>query len=222
MIGCEYRTSSIPPPMIIFTGVYCAKLMSQWASFPHAKVIFNETHWMNANAAIIYLSHIMNICRGKTIGLIWEKHSAHYGEEVTQFIERCNNDPATKTKIVLELVDEGLTPIIQVPDIAVNKVFKAGVKQRYYKYRSELPINIGKKISVPRETLVQFVLDTIDDINNQNKEKEYIKDAFKRCGLNPWSTQHSLDAFEDHLNNLESNEVLHAMISNQKPIQLTE
>jgi hypothetical protein len=27
-------------------------------------------------------------------------------------------------QIVLELVDEGLTPIIQVPDVAMNKVFR--------------------------------------------------------------------------------------------------
>ncbi len=33
MIACEYRTSSILPPMVIFTGVYCAKLMTQWANF---------------------------------------------------------------------------------------------------------------------------------------------------------------------------------------------
>jgi len=33
MIACEYKTSSILPPMIIFTGVYCAKLMMEWASF---------------------------------------------------------------------------------------------------------------------------------------------------------------------------------------------
>jgi hypothetical protein len=29
MIACEYRTSSILPPMVIFTGIYCAKLMTQ-------------------------------------------------------------------------------------------------------------------------------------------------------------------------------------------------
>lgn len=33
LIACEYRTSSILPPMIIFTGVYCAKLMTEWAPY---------------------------------------------------------------------------------------------------------------------------------------------------------------------------------------------
>jgi len=39
MIACEYRTSSILPPMIIFTGVYCAKLMTQWAKYPKGNIV---------------------------------------------------------------------------------------------------------------------------------------------------------------------------------------
>jgi hypothetical protein len=43
MIACEYRTSSILPLMIIFTGVYCAKLMTQWVNFPKGiyRVLFD-------------------------------------------------------------------------------------------------------------------------------------------------------------------------------------
>jgi hypothetical protein len=77
-----------------------------------AKVIFNESHWMNSNAAIIYTSHLMNIFGGKQIGLIWDKESSHYSEEVLEFIEQCNVDQATTTRIILDLVDERLTPII--------------------------------------------------------------------------------------------------------------
>jgi hypothetical protein len=33
LIACEYWTSSILPPMIIFTGVYSAKLITEWASY---------------------------------------------------------------------------------------------------------------------------------------------------------------------------------------------
>jgi hypothetical protein len=185
-------------------------------------VIFNESHWMNSIAAIIYISYLQSILfRGKTIGLIWDKHSSHYCDEVVEFIERCYADKATKTKIVLELVDEGLMPIIQVPDVAVNKIFKALVKQRYHVYRSGLEMKIGEKISVPGETLVDFVLDAIAEINRQNFETHYIIDAFKRCGLNPWSQQESLEAFREHLDRLEANEVLKAMLANQKALSLT-
>jgi hypothetical protein len=94
-----------------------------------AKVMFNESHWMTANASIIYISYLMSMFHGKTIGLIWDKHSGHYYADVMEFIERCNADNATETWIVVELVDEGLTPIIQVPDVAVNKVFKSTIKK---------------------------------------------------------------------------------------------
>jgi hypothetical protein len=121
--------------------------------------------------------------RGKTIGLIWDKHTSHYSDKVMEFVERCNADK----RIVIELVDEGLTPIIQVPDVAVNKVFKAVVKERYHKYQSTLPVNIGQKVSVPRETLVDFVLDAIQEINERNDDTPFIMNTFKRCGLNLWS-----------------------------------
>jgi len=175
---------------------------------------------MTSNAAIIYVSYLMNIFRGKTIGLIWDKHSSHYSEELLEFVERCNSDKATDTKVIIELVDEGLTPIIQVPDVAVNKVFKSAVKKRYHLYRSGLPINIGEKISVPRETLLGFILDAIKEINEQNDDVQFIRDAFCRCGMNPWSKEHSLHLFRQHLDNLEENDVLRTMLSNQEAVSL--
>jgi len=42
---------------------------------------------MTSNTAIIYLSYLMSIFPGKKIGLIWDKHSAHYTEEVLEFID---------------------------------------------------------------------------------------------------------------------------------------
>jgi len=39
MIACEYQTSSILPPMVIFTGVYCAKLMTQWAKYSKGMLV---------------------------------------------------------------------------------------------------------------------------------------------------------------------------------------
>jgi hypothetical protein len=76
--------------MIIFTGVYGAKLMTQWANVDRAKFIFNKSHLMTSNAAIIYLSHLISIFKGGEIGLIWDKHTSHYSDEVLQFIKKCN------------------------------------------------------------------------------------------------------------------------------------
>jgi len=106
------------------------------------------------------------------------------------------------------LVDEGLTPIILIPDVAVNKVFKSGVKHRYHQYRSTLPLTVGKKVTVSCEMLVDFVLETINDINNKNNENPFIAESFRRCRLNPWSKGQSLTAFQEHLDGLDTNDVL--------------
>jgi hypothetical protein len=63
-------------------------------------------------------------------------------------------------------------------------------------------------------------LDAIKEINNNNNEKQFITHAFKRCGLNPWSQTRSHEAFWQHLDKLESNEVLRAMLLNQKTLDL--
>ncbi len=41
LISCEFKTSMILPPMVIFTGVYSTKLMHQWEAFEEGKNIFS-------------------------------------------------------------------------------------------------------------------------------------------------------------------------------------
>jgi hypothetical protein len=69
---------------------------------------------------------------------------------------------------------------------------------------------------------VDFVLDTIDEINQDNNDYPHITNAFKRCGLNPWSKSSSLQAFQQHLMQLERNAILQAMINNQKAVPLID
>jgi hypothetical protein len=64
-------------------------------------------------------------------------------------------------------------------------------------------------------------LDAIQEINERNDDTPFIMNAFKRCGLNPWSMTKSLIAFKEHLDNLEANDVMKAMLSNQKALSLT-
>jgi hypothetical protein len=58
---------------------------------------------MTSNAAIIYISFLLNMFKGKKIGLIWDKHTSHYSNEVLEFIKKCNEEATSSTsKIVLE------------------------------------------------------------------------------------------------------------------------
>ncbi|MFN9981274.1 MAG: hypothetical protein ACK53Y_15215, partial [bacterium] len=56
---------------------------------------------------------------------------SHNSNEVIEFIEKCNKDT--------------ITTCIQVPDVAINKVFKSAVKNRYHQHRAKMPVSIGKK-----------------------------------------------------------------------------
>jgi hypothetical protein len=170
--------------------------------------------------AIIYLKHLMTLFPEKKNGLIWDKHSSHYSDKVMKFIKDNNNDNNNKISITSALVDEGLTPIIQVPDVAVNKIFKKNLKEQYYKYRLLMNATVGKKLRVSREKVVEFILQSIDNINSQSTQSFLIHDAFEYCGLNPWSMENSMKAFKEHLNPLESNHILKAMITNQTALQL--
>jgi hypothetical protein len=70
--------------------------------------------------------------------------------------------------------------------------------------------------------LVDFVLGAIEEINDQNNDNPIISDSFKKCGLNPWSKDNSLKAFVDHLDSLESNEILKAMLANKTALPLRD
>jgi hypothetical protein len=73
--------------------------------------------------------------REKDWSYFWDKHLSHYSDEVMKFIKDNNNDNNNyKTIIISALMDEGLTLIIQVPDVAVNKIFKQNLKEQYSKY----------------------------------------------------------------------------------------
>ena len=115
-------------------------------------------------------------------------------KEMKKFIES-NNEGPEKAKIMPARVDEGLTTNSQVTDVAVNKVFKQQLKKKSDNHQLQMDIQVGKKIKVSREKLVELILQTIDEINQESSRTFFIQDAFKYCGLNPRSMENSLKAF---------------------------
>jgi hypothetical protein len=76
-------------------------------------------------------------------------------------------------------------------------------------------------LKVSRSKVIDFILESIADINQKSAKDLSIQDAFKFFGLNPWSTNNSLVAFKQHPDELESNNVLKSMIlSNQQDVDL--
>jgi hypothetical protein len=54
MIAREYRISSILPIMIIFTNVCCAKLMTDWSSYPKGMFIVLLMNFLFSNPNFLF------------------------------------------------------------------------------------------------------------------------------------------------------------------------
>lgn len=68
MVSAEFRSSSLLPPFIIFTGEYGQTLMIEWNHFEKAKVVFNKTHWSTEETCILYLDFVCDFFTNKRIG----------------------------------------------------------------------------------------------------------------------------------------------------------
>ena len=88
---------------------------------------------------------------GKQIGLIWDHAPAHTNSMVNQFLQLAS------TWLTAVLIPGGLTSVLQVCDLIINKVFKQFARNGYYSWRTrfikekKLEGVSGKlKVKIPR------------------------------------------------------------------------
>lgn len=63
-------------------------------------------------------------------GLIWDRATMHYGERISEWVTSKNADfeaLGSRSRLFLAYIDEGLTPIIQVADVGLNRPIKQGL-----------------------------------------------------------------------------------------------
>ena len=84
-----------------------------------------------------------------------------------------------KSKINYILIPSGMTPILQLMDISINKVFKDNIRFLFEKDRPLLD-NIIPKIKL--QTALTNVLNYIDNIWNKEEpiNKNIVKNGFKK------------------------------------------
>jgi hypothetical protein len=86
--------------------------------------------------------------------------------------------------------------------------------------KSELQAKIGRKLKITKNNNWIYPRDHQWHQWEEHKKCVMTQDAFKYCGLNPWSTANSMKAFKNFLDTLESNNIVKAMIlTNQKAVQ---
>ena len=214
MVKMEMVSSQLTSPLVIFKGGFGKRLMKEWSKHPTSTVLFTKNHWQTSSTVIIFLVSLQKLYPTKrVIGIIWDKASSHFSEEVKDYIEQSNKE--VTPKIVVDFVDSGLTSVYQPPDVVINKPLKKEIRSQYehlmsirYKKQKYEP---GKTVAVSREEVVQIVENAYHSINMKNNTGEkFIRNYFDKCGLNPWSKD--INAFKKHLKSLSENSIYKSLL----------
>jgi hypothetical protein len=219
MVSAELNSSRLLPPFIVMNGTkkINAKNLQQtlwwryrdWSSRPghNATITFQQKHWFDEDITIEYLEFLLQCYTREVIGLVWDACTAHNAPKVRAFIEQ------HKDRIIAVGIRGGLTSVIQVCDLVANKDLKQLIKTQYYLWRTDFikgererliaegkdPLNTRIKIKVPLEDTVKMVEAAFKEFNVKQREKETIKNTFRKVNMDPWR-----DSEKDFLAHLDS------------------
>ena len=211
-LGMEVFSSTVLPLFTVLDGATDGRLSKQWEKYAGpAKVCFQKNHWMDKVLAKKYLSWLKELYPGKKIGLSWDKAAAHISEEVLEH--------AKQLGIVIELLYAGMTSILQLCDIWLNKAFKKYIQEKYYEFKHWLGVATGQKIKVPREQIISWIEQAVVHLNNKQKQTRKVARIFAKCGLDIYDFEKN--AFASHLETLSEDSIYNALIQNQKAYDLT-
>ena len=100
----------------------------------------------------------------------------------------------------------------------INKPLKDPIKRQYESYRNSISKTFvpGDQIKITREVLTRFIIDSYDQINEENMTNCYIRRGFDQCGLNPYVADDSI--FKQHLKSLTLTAAYRALIDKNKAV----
>ena len=102
---------------------------------------------------------------------------------IINYVKFWNDNPNNTCTFDIDFVNPYLTSIYQPPDVMYNKPFKALIQTKYNESIStELingNLNIGDKYQVPRDDLINFIFQTIDELNQKYHQLKQIFKSFE-------------------------------------------
>ena len=134
-----------------------------------------------------------------------------------------NDNPDWRFTFVIEFVDPYLTSVYQPPDVMYNKPFKVLIRTKYNESISieliKCNLNIGDKYKVSRDDLINFICQTIDELNEKYKQTRQISNSFEQCGLNHLII--NTDLFLKHLESLTRTFMYKALTDQHEAVTLS-
>ena len=216
MVSMEMISSQLLPPLIIFKGQFGKTLMKKWQNYSKSSVLFTSNHWMTGETNILYLQYLIGLFKGRKIGLIYDNAPSHVSTEVMDWIASYNRKAPENEQVIVEFVDPCLTSIYQPPDVVMNAPLKRLIRRQYHDHIHRIlqddarssKFKAGDKVTIPRETLIEFVEKAYDEINSDNIRIRWIAESFNKCGLNPWGDD---TCFLKHLDKLNESGMYKAL-----------
>ena len=125
--------------------------------------------------------------------------------------------------ICFEFVDPCLTIVYQPPDVMYNRPFEALIRTKYNESISieliKCNLNIGDKYKVSRDNLINFICQTIDELNEEYHQSKQILKQFEQCGLNHLCN--NTDLFMKHLASLTETSMYKALTDQHEAVTLS-
>ena len=248
MVSVEATTSKMLPPFVVYNGMKLKdakhKERTSWwkyrswrdltNAFRSGRVVFHPKHWFDGDITIEYLKFLLEVVYPTSkVGLTMDAAPAHLGAVVEAYI----TEMVELGRLVLIVINGGLTSILQICDLAANKQIKALIKKFYYQWRRE-HINAAREkadaegkseAEVSRITLKIDVVDmttiverAVVEFNKEQLKSESTKRTFVSAGQHPYVPEEtSATALAAHLESLEKNGAMYqTCIANQESAEL--
>ena len=184
-----------------------------------ACVRFQKKHWFDTDVTIEWLNWLHEQFPGKKIGLIWDHAPAHVNKVIAEYLRR------NTSWLTTSLIPGGLTSVLQVCDLIINKKLKQNIRELYYRWRAphvrslrESGVKGRVDIKIPRDTLIDICEKSVKKLNLQERLKPTIRKMFRKAGQDPFFDCSEL--FKQHLDSLSKDAMYKSIIHSQTAEEL--
>jgi DDE superfamily endonuclease len=212
-VSCEMYSSELLAPFVVMDGTtdgYLARRYAHWCG--NAEVKFQARHWMDGPVAITYLDWLKGCFPNDRIGLIWDFATAHKADDVLGH--------ARELDITVAFIPAGLTSILQVCDLIVNKPIKAAFKRSYCAFKMRNDPGPGGKYVVDRDDVLVWIEEAMKEVNKSQAARNGIGHAFRKYGQDP-RCEDTTELLEC-LTSLQENRIYASLLENQAALDLEE
>ena len=166
---------------------------------------------MTQLTAVMFLTFLVNLFPGKTISLVWDRSHTHFGDFIDSWVENYNEEYPS-AKLIKTFIEAGMTSVMEVCDICVNKPLKEHIRNAYWDtVTSGWPGWLEKDCSREKdikslEKLYRDLLKThLWRSTTPMSKIGWISSEFRQCCQGPYCLDRS--AFNKHLNSLSENAI---------------